>query len=148
MGYRLVFADGKAVLESLRVEDIARLADRWGQFNRACNPSPLDGGAVAQEKRVLEQSPYARLQWRVLRAFGALPTEERAKKMTDRDYLWCALNLALDREEELDRLCPRCRSQAEDDLCPICGESREGWGYNAGFDPARFEKLKGESARD
>lgn len=23
--------------------------------------------------------------------------------MTDRDYLWCALNLALDQEEELDR---------------------------------------------
>ena len=22
--------------------------------------------------------------------------------MTDRDYLWCALNLALDQEEELD----------------------------------------------
>ena len=42
--------------------------------------------------------------------------------MTDRDYLWCALNLALDREEELNRLCPRCREQAEADSCPVCGE--------------------------
>lgn len=145
---RPVFADGKAVLEGLRVEDIARLADQWGQFNRACNPSPLNGAAVTAEKKALEQSPYARLQWRVLRAFGALPTEERAKKMTDRDYLWCALNLALDREEELDRLCPRCRSQAEEDLCPVCGESRESWGYNNRFDLARFEGLKGESGHD
>lgn len=147
-GGRPVYPDGRAVLEALRAEDIESLADRWGRFNRNCNPSPLDGAAVRAAKQALEQSPYARLQWRVLRSFGALPTEERAKKMTDRDYLWCALNLALDREEELDRLCPRCRSQAEEDLCPVCGESREGWGYNGGFDPARFEKLKGESVRD
>ena len=33
--------------------------------------------------------------------------------MTDRDYLWCALNLALDQEEELARLCPECRARAE-----------------------------------
>lgn len=38
-----VYSDGQAVLEHLRVEDIVRLADRWGQFNRAYNPSPLDG---------------------------------------------------------------------------------------------------------
>ena len=38
-----VYADGRAVLAALRVEDIARLADRWGQFNREVNPSPLDG---------------------------------------------------------------------------------------------------------
>lgn len=68
--------------------------------------------------------------------------------MTDRDYLWCALNLALDREEELDRLCPRCRQRAEEDACPVCGESRESWGHNDGFDLARFERLKGENAGD
>ena len=36
--------------------------------------------------------------------------------MTDRDYLWCALNLALDREEELARLCPACREWAEEEI--------------------------------
>ena len=35
----------------------------------------------------------------MLRTFGALPTEPRARAMTDRDYLWCALNLLLDGEE-------------------------------------------------
>lgn len=37
-----VYSGGQAVLERLRVEDIVRLADRWGQFNRTSNPSPLD----------------------------------------------------------------------------------------------------------
>lgn len=40
---RPVYPDGQAVLDALRVEDIVRLADRWAQFNRSCNPSPLDG---------------------------------------------------------------------------------------------------------
>ena len=65
--------------------------------------------------------------------FGALPTEERAKRMTDRDYLWCALNLALDREEELARLCPACRTQAEEEPCPVCGAPRGSWEVNQGF---------------
>ena len=37
-----VFDGGHAVLDALRVEDIARLADRWAQFNRECNPSAMD----------------------------------------------------------------------------------------------------------
>lgn len=84
----------------------------------------------------------------MLRAFGALPTEERAKQMTDRDYLWCALNLALDREEELEGLCPECRRRAEAEVCPVCGESAESWGHNRSFDLVRFEQLKGEHAGD
>ena len=63
--------------------------------------------------------------------------------MTDRDYLWCALNLALDREEELERLCPDCRGRAEREPCPVCGAERQSWGVNAGFDWERFQRLKG-----
>lgn len=37
------FESGEAVLDGLRAEDIARLADAWAAFNRECNPSPLDG---------------------------------------------------------------------------------------------------------
>ena len=146
---RSVYPDGRAVLKALSVEDIARLSGQWGAFNREVNPSPLDREEETEErKKALEHAAYARLQWRVLRAFGALPTERRARDMTDRDYLWCALNLVLDREEELDRLCPRCREQAEADTCPVCGDSRESWGHNTGFDWARFEQLKGENAGD
>ena len=41
--------------------------------------------------------------------------------MKDRDYLWCALNLMLDREELLEQLCPECRQRAEETRCPVCG---------------------------
>ncbi len=63
--------------------------------------------------------------------------------MTDRDYLWCALNLALDQEEELDRLCPDCRRWVQEEPCPVCGAPRESWCVNESFDWERFERLKG-----
>ena len=68
--------------------------------------------------------------------------------MKARDYLWCALHLALDREEELARLCPACRSESAEERCPACGALRTetAAGQNAAFDEARFERLKrGES---
>jgi hypothetical protein len=144
-----VYPDGQAVLQAMSPEEIGRLADRWGDFNRTCNPSPTEGEReIGACRRSLEQSSYARLQWRVLRAFGALPTEERVQAMTDRDYLWCALNLALDREEELDRLWPDCRRRAEAEACPVCGAETGHWEHNRGFDLARFEQRKGENAGD
>lgn len=144
-----VYADGQAVMEALSPEDIERLADRWGEFNRTCNPSPtLEEKEIAAYRYSLEGATYVRLQWRVLRAFGALPTEERVLAMTDRDYLWCALNLALDREEELEQLCPDCRRRAEAEACPVCGAETGRWEHSRGFDLARFEQLKGENVGD
>ena len=35
--------------------------------------------------------------------------------MRDRDYVWCLPHMALDQEEELSRLCPGCRLQAEEE---------------------------------
>ena len=46
--------------------------------------------------------------------------------MKARDFLWCAVNLLLDREEELDRLCPACRAQAEEARCLCCGAPMDG----------------------
>jgi len=46
-----VYDSGKAVLERLRVEEIVRLADRWGEFNRACNPSPLEGEEALEQRK-------------------------------------------------------------------------------------------------
>ena len=40
---RPVFADGQAVLNALRVEDVARLSAAWAAFNRERNPSALEG---------------------------------------------------------------------------------------------------------
>ena len=64
--------------------------------------------------------------------------------MTDRDYLFCALHLILDEEEELDALCPACRVRAEEERCPVCGELLGGMGagINPAFDPERFQRMK------
>ena len=69
--------------------------------------------------------------------------------MIHRDYLWCVLNLMLDDEEELERLCPACRARAEEERCPVCGArtGREREDRNLSFDPERFQRLKrGERA--
>ncbi len=80
----------------------------------------------------------------MLRQFGALPTEKRAMDMTDRDYLWCLANLALDDEEELARLCPACKAEALEGRCPACGapagESEAM--VNPAFDRERYEELR------
>ena len=74
---------------------------------------------------------------------GALPTEERVRKMTDGDYLYCILHLLIDQEEELDRLCPVCRGRAEEERCPGCGVALATWqgGDNGSFDEERFRRL-------
>ena len=46
-----VFENGQAALDALRVEDIARLADAWSEFNRKCNPSPLDGTQEIERRK-------------------------------------------------------------------------------------------------
>lgn len=66
--------------------------------------------------------------------------------MKDRDYLWCLLHSILDREEELERLCPECRARAEERHCAVCGRPSALWAegeVNATFDEGRFEALKG-----
>ena len=64
--------------------------------------------------------------------------------MKARDYLWCTLNLMLDREEALDRLCPACRMEAEEERCPVCGmpTGEQAAAQNAAFDQERYERLK------
>ena len=67
----------------------------------------------------LAADPRARLRWRVLRAFGALPTEKRARKLDDRAVAACALHMILD----------------------LSGPPAAG-AENPAFDQARFEELK------
>lgn len=92
----------------------------------------------------MEHAPYERLKWRVLRYAGALPGEKRVQEMTDADYLYCMVHEMLDREEALARLCPRCRERAGEMRCSACGEkiSEIAGGSNAGFDMARFLRMK------
>lgn len=80
----------------------------------------------------------------MLRYAGALPSEKRAQEMTDGDYLYCLMHEMLDREEELERLCPACRRRADEARCSVCGEllADTAGGENAGFDMARYLRMK------
>lgn len=65
--------------------------------------------------------------------------------MKGRDFLWCAVNLMLDDEEQLKQLCPQCRQRALEERCSVCGVPLglgEG-AVNGGFDQARFDALRG-----
>lgn len=140
-----VYPSGRAVLESLSPAAIEALARTWADFDRRENPGlGVDPARAEKLKTALEQLPQERLKWRVLRAFRALPTEERVRNMTGRDYLWCALHLLLDQEEEAARLCPACRAEAQEARCPVCGRGvgEVTRGENPGFDMERFERLK------
>ncbi len=46
-----VYPDGQAVLDSLRVEDIARLSERWARLNREWNPSPEGDGEDTERRK-------------------------------------------------------------------------------------------------
>ena len=71
--------------------------------------------------------------------------------MKDRDFLWCLVHGLLDREEELEQLCPDCRTHTREARCPVCGQPRGTWGeggVNGGFDEAEFEKRRGGMSGD
>ena len=65
--------------------------------------------------------------------------------MTDGDYLYCLMHEMLDREEALERLCPACRTRAEEARCSACGTTLADMagGGNASFDMERFLRMKG-----
>lgn len=129
---RRAFSSPGAVLSALGADEIAALARRYADGMRCGELSDLcdETSREAILDRLAAQ-PYERLKWRVLRAFGALPTEDRAREMTDEDYYYCALHLALDgreaagqrRAEEIER------------------------GVNASFDMEEFERRRGGDGR-
>lgn len=149
---RPVFDSGRAVLGGLTAAEIAALSARWAAFSRENDPGlELSQEELETVKTNLNGDAGERLRWRVLRQFGALPTEERARTMKGRDYLWCLANTLLDREEELERLCPGCRARVLEERCPVCGRPETEWGEgteNASFDQARFEELRGGGSLD
>ncbi len=148
---RRAFHDAGDVLSHLTMGEIEALAERYESLCECDKLSPF-GDEAAHESLLaaLSNSPYERLKWRVLRAFSALPTERRAREMTDADYLYCALQLALDGREELERLCPACRARAEEERCAACGAplgEPDAVVVNPAFDEEKFaERKRGDGA--
>lgn len=137
-GKRL-FSDGTDVLRRLPAETIEKWTKAYIEACERDDPSCCDENHEAL-MQALRDSPYERLKWYVLRRFGVLPSEERAKRMQDADYLYCVLQMMLDGEENLDRLCPSCREKAKQPHCACCGEPLPV--VNAAFDEKRFAALK------
>lgn len=139
-----MFKDGEDVMHRLPAERIGFWAEKYlalcAQEDPACCEANCD-----EMETLLREEPYERLKWKVLRAFGVLPSEQRARDMTDGEYLYCAAHMMLDEQDALDRLCPSCRAEAEKERCPVCGA--ESFAENAGFDEKRFEELKHADVR-
>ena len=140
-GHRRRYPSGAAVLQRCTPEQIEQMTRAYQSMAERMDPHC--GQPTERTEKMLEQlrqSPEERIQWKILRTFGVLPTEPRAKRLRRSDYLQCALHLLLDEEERLSRLCPDCRARAEEERCPVCGAQ---WEESAQFDLRRFQTLKG-----
>ena len=92
------FSDGEAVMQAASAEKIERWMQAYAALCREDNPACSEENARLAAQ-ALGQEDYERLKWRVLKRFGVLPSEMRARHMTDREYLYCAAQLLLDEQE-------------------------------------------------
>ena len=114
------YSDGEAVMQAASADKIERWMQAYAALCREDNPACSEENARLAVQ-ALEQEDYERLKWRVLKRFGVLPSEMRARRMTDREYLYCAAQLLLDEQEKLEAMCPACREKTKRRLCPACG---------------------------
>ncbi len=137
------FSSGKMVLETWSAEKIGEEMAAYRAMANQEDPHCGQQESMEQIMAQLKAEPMERIRWRVLRAFSALPTEQRVKEMTEGDYLYCAAQILLDQQESMERLCPSCRKKAERHYCPGCGKAIiNETEKNPQFDPARFEELR------
>lgn len=134
-----IFRDGADVMNRMPAEKIGFWAEKYLALCAEENP-PCCAESGSRLRELLADEPYERLKWKVLSRFGVLPSEQRARDMTDGDFLYCVAQMTLDEQEKLGRLCPSCRAEAQKRRCPVCGA--EQFEENAGFDENRFEELK------
>lgn len=138
-----MFETGRSLLNTLTAGEIEELSAAYAGLAPA-------GAGERELPRLVEElggERFERLKWRVQLAFKVLPSEARAREMTDADYLLCAMHLRLDDEETLSRLCPDCRERAMSGACHVCGEAT-GTTSNPEFDMDEYLKMKGGAANE
>ena len=135
-GGKRVFSSAAAVLNAMPAQTIAC----WmGAYNELCQKQVANW---QEKKDALSKDGWGRLKWKVLRAMGGLDIQN----MADGDFLYCILQMILDGEEQLQKLCPSCRSKLGQQGCPVCGAVQ--FGENPNFDENRFEELKKRGSSD
>lgn len=117
------FSDGEAVMQAASAEKIERWMQAYAALCREDNPACSEENARLAAQ-ALGQEDYERLKWRVLKRFGVLPSEMRARHMTDREYLYCAAQLLLDEQEKLEAMCPACQGGGQKGGFVRCAASR------------------------
>lgn len=133
------FSDGEAVMQAASAEKIERWMQAYAALCREDNPACSEENARLAAQ-ALGQEDYERLKWRVLKRFGVLPSEMRARHMTD-GSISTARHSCCSMSRRNSRQCaPRAGERAKRRLCPVCGEPVPE--ENAGFDEGRFEELK------
>lgn len=88
-------------MQAASAEKIERWMQAYAALCREDNPACSEENARLAAQ-ALGQEDYERLKWRVLKRFGVLPSEMRARHMTDREYLYCAAQLLLDEQPAMD----------------------------------------------
>lgn len=141
-GMRL-FSSGRSVLEGWSGEKIAQEMEAYRALADRVDPDCGQETRISALMEALEKEPMERIRWYVLKTFGVLPTESRARSMTEGDYLYCAVQLMLDNEEQKNKLCPTCRQKVEEHRCIRCGGAIEDEAdRNPSFDLSRFEEMR------
>lgn len=132
-GRKRVFSSGEDVLKNLPGETVAC----WMRaYNTLCRAQVA---AWQEQKDALARDAWGRLKWKAMRAMGRMD-------MTDGESLYCILQMILDGEEKLEKLCPACRGELLKEKCPVCGAVQ--YGVNPNFDEGRFEELRKHGSSD
>lgn len=98
-GLGRVFERGEEALLRLTTDEMAAVTESYARLRREdFDLCALGDADVMRLRSALERSALERIRWKVLRALNRLPSEEAVRRMTDGQYLYCYVNLLLDRE--------------------------------------------------
>lgn len=76
-----------------------------------------------------------------MRSFKKLPTDPSVEAMTDGQWIWMMVNMAVDNEEQLEKVCEPCQEKSKEERCINCNTLLD-IEVNPNFDDNLFKKLK------
>ncbi|MCQ2421273.1 MAG: hypothetical protein MJ118_09065, partial [Clostridia bacterium] len=115
-----IFRDGADVMNRMPAEKIGFWAEKYLALCAEENP-PCCAESGSRLRELLADEPYERLKWKVLSRFGVLPSEQRARDMTDGDFLYCVAQMTRGAPGNPHRPCPSRRAEGDKRRCPVGG---------------------------
>ena len=68
--------------------------------------------------------------------------------MTDEQWIWLFINQLIDNDEQLEKMCDKCREEVTSNRCNRCGTSLNSTFVNPNFDKSKFESLSSGNEYD